>query len=188
MNEKSMTLLRTWDGIDPAGWIMSEKYDGCRAYWDGEKFWTREGNVIAAPDWFTAGLPKTPLDGEIWAGRGGFASASNAVRFGSFNASISFMIFDAPNASGIWLNRLATVRHRCATAEVVATEVCLGRQHLIDYMKSVQQLGGEGLVIRDPRVGAYVQGRTRGTLRVKAVPPVFGLLKLLKRKDAYYGG
>lgn len=58
------------DDIDPAGWIVSEKLNGCRAFWDGSQLWSRGGNVIPAPAWFTAGLPTSPLDGEVWAGRG----------------------------------------------------------------------------------------------------------------------
>lgn len=34
--------------------------------------WSRYGNPIIAPDWFLNQLPCVPLDGEIWAGRGGF--------------------------------------------------------------------------------------------------------------------
>lgn len=34
--------------------------------------WSRYGNPIMAPDWFLDSLPSTPLDGELWAGRGKF--------------------------------------------------------------------------------------------------------------------
>ena len=34
--------------------------------------WSRYGNPIMAPDWFLDQLPKLPLDGELWAGRGKF--------------------------------------------------------------------------------------------------------------------
>lgn len=34
--------------------------------------WSRYGNPIMAPDWFLDSLPETPLDGELWAGRGKF--------------------------------------------------------------------------------------------------------------------
>lgn len=70
MNEKQFTLATDYHpAIDPAGWLASEKMDGCRAYWDGRQFWTRGGNVIMAPAWFTRGLPASHLDGEIWAVR-----------------------------------------------------------------------------------------------------------------------
>ena len=45
-------------------WI-SEKYDGIRGYWDGKQLWTRSGELIAAPRWFTEALPAEPLDGGV---------------------------------------------------------------------------------------------------------------------------
>src|SRR4051812_27960651 len=57
-----LLLAESWDNVlDPAGWLMSEKLDGVRAYWDGSRFWSRLGNLFHAPDWFVAGLPKEPL-------------------------------------------------------------------------------------------------------------------------------
>ena len=40
-----------------AGWWMSEKLDGVRAYWTGKEFLSRLGNPLHAPDWFCQGLP-----------------------------------------------------------------------------------------------------------------------------------
>jgi hypothetical protein len=37
-----------------------------RAYWTGSNFYSRQGNLFHAPDFFKAALPKVPLDGEIW--------------------------------------------------------------------------------------------------------------------------
>src|SRR5207244_5075318 len=65
-----LLLAESWDGSsDPAGWWLSEKLDGVRAYWDGNHFLSRLGNIYHAPDWLTTGLPKEPLDGELWLGR-----------------------------------------------------------------------------------------------------------------------
>jgi DNA ligase-1 len=87
-SEASKVLLaETWtEDVDPTGWWMSEKLDGvryenlffkkklffsdnyycCRAYWNGKNFYSRQGNLFHAPDFFKAALPKVPLDGEIW--------------------------------------------------------------------------------------------------------------------------
>lgn len=46
---------------------MSEKYDGIRARWDGDKLHSREGTQIKAPKEFIDRLPKNViLDGELW--------------------------------------------------------------------------------------------------------------------------
>src|SRR5688500_9462014 len=54
-------LAESWDGmLDPTGWWISEKLDGVRAYWDGQKILSRLGNVLHAPEWFISGLPSHP--------------------------------------------------------------------------------------------------------------------------------
>jgi len=41
---------------------------------------SRNGNQFPAPDWFKAGLPPTPLDGELWCGRRQFRRCLSIVR------------------------------------------------------------------------------------------------------------
>ena len=42
-------------GVSLPDYWVSEKYDGVRGYWDGDKLLTRGGERIAAPAWFAAG-------------------------------------------------------------------------------------------------------------------------------------
>ena len=68
-----LLLAERWDNAqDLAGWWLSEKLDGVRAYWDGKSLISRLGNRFHAPDWFLEGLPEIPLDGELWIGRKAF--------------------------------------------------------------------------------------------------------------------
>ena len=70
-NAPSLMLAHKWDEDrhDPTGWWMSEKYDGLRAYWDGTKFLSRQGNQFCAPSFFLKDLPADhTLDGEVWMG------------------------------------------------------------------------------------------------------------------------
>ena len=66
--------------VDVTQYWVSEKYDGVRAQWDGEALRFRGGGRVPAPAWFTAGFPATPLDGELWIGRGRFDALSGIVR------------------------------------------------------------------------------------------------------------
>src|ERR1019366_7850129 len=53
-----LLLAESWDGvIDPTGWLLSEKLDGVRAYYDGKQFLSRLGDAFHAPAWFLDGLP-----------------------------------------------------------------------------------------------------------------------------------
>lgn len=58
---------------------------------------------------FTKDLPKTPLDGEFWLGHGKFDALSGAVwkdvPIDDELRSISYMVFELPNASGKFAER-----------------------------------------------------------------------------------
>jgi DNA ligase-1 len=67
-------------GVPLRDYWLSEKYDGIRGFWDGQRLLTRGGEWVAAPAWFTAGWPAEPMDGELWVGRGRFEEALSTVR------------------------------------------------------------------------------------------------------------
>ena len=58
---------------DPTGWLMSEKLDGVRSYWDGSCLYSRNGHLFYPPKWFKDGLPADmALDGELFTKRDDF--------------------------------------------------------------------------------------------------------------------
>ena len=80
-NDSNVLLAKVYQpGTKVQQYLVSEKFDGVRAVWDGSTFHTRTEHAIAAPAWFTKDLPKTPLDGELWLGHGKFEALSGAVR------------------------------------------------------------------------------------------------------------
>src|SRR5437870_2410834 len=113
-NAPALLLAETWDNaLDPAGWWLSEKLDGVRAFWDGKQFWSRLGNLFHAPDWFTKGLPNTPLDGELWLGRKKFQRTVGIVRRQDKSdhwKEIRYVVFDAPKLDKGFEERLEFVR------------------------------------------------------------------------------
>src|SRR5688572_21185753 len=146
-------LAETWDGkTDVSGWWMSEKLDGIRAYWDGSKLVSRLGNAFHAPDWFVAGLPKDPLDGELFLARKSFQKTTAIVRRQDKSEhwkQIKFLIFDAPGHGGAFEARLELLAkfpvHEYA--EVHAHALCTGVEHLKAELARVEALGGEGLML-----------------------------------------
>ena len=168
MDESSMTLLTDIHHLDVIGWEVSEKYHGCRSYWDGKQFWTRGGNVIKAPAWFTAGLPSCHMDGEIYAGVGNFTEARLAVQYGRFTPNIVFMVFDAPQEKGKWSERIASLPDLSGTAcRVVDCNVIGSLDYLRVCLEIVKKRGGEGLVLRNPGCRIYRSGKQFGAMRVK---------------------
>jgi DNA ligase-1 len=157
-----------WSGQDVAGWWASEKLDGCRAYWDGARFWTRQGKPIDAPAWFTAGLPSTPLDGEIWAGRGGYVAARNAVNHGRWTPEIRFVAFDVPNTEWTVDEAIGYLRAFAWPAHAAAVEFStVWSSDFADGMAlGVKQSGGEGIMLRAPG-SKYTTRRTANLLKMK---------------------
>lgn len=169
MNEKHMTLLRDYDGRKVAGWLAQEKYDGCRAYWDGSAMWTRGGNAVSIPQHWRGHLPDFALDGEIWAGRGQFQHARIATQNGLFSGSVVFVAFDAPDLPGPFAVRHAGLEASLdarGPLRVAPVQRLASQADAFALLASVQAAGGEGLVLRDP-LAPYVRGRSSAALRLK---------------------
>ena len=155
-------LLREWHYADPTGWLVSEKFDGIRAVWDGSTLRTREGNVVPCPAWFTASLPPTPLDGELWTRRGdlnGMLSIFAKGEKGDWNL-VTFVLFDAPSDKPA-ADRIAWLRGHLPWKHTnIASHVrCKGSAHLEDMLNEIAYSGGEGVVLRHPE-GRYVEVRS----------------------------
>ncbi len=161
-------LATTWQkAADPGGWWMSEKFDGVRGYWDGQRMFTRQGEAIAIPDRLRTALPDFPLDGELWIGRGRFQETLATVRDAQPGAgweSVQYLVFDAPAHPGPFEARLARVEawlreHPSAHVRVVEQVRCTGRPHLAAFLAEVERQGGEGVMLRAPG-SPYTAGRS----------------------------
>ena len=170
-----MLLAHAWDNAtDLAGWWMSEKLDGVRAWWDGTRFLSRQGNLYHAPSWFTAGLPKEPLDGELWLDRKAFQRTVSIVRRHDQSQDwrqISYVIFDAPGVQEPFEGRQAFLRElfrlrRLPYARHLDQAHCRGLADMQAELARVEALGGEGLMLRQPG-SPYEAGRSTTLLKVK---------------------
>lgn len=162
-------------GMPLADYWVSEKYDGVRAYWDGKQLWTRGGERIVAPAWFTAALPAVPMDGELWAGRGRFAHAVSTVRSQTPAdpawREMRFMVFDLPASPGDLTTRLAVLRKLLPITEapwIVPVPQLRASTHeaLQTLLDKTVHMGGEGLMLH--RGGSlYRAERNADLLKVK---------------------
>lgn len=169
-------LVDVYQGdVDLARYWVSEKFDGVRGYWDGQRLWTRGGSVIAAPAWFTRHWPAVPMDGELWAGYGRFERASALVRGADAGDAawhaITFQVFDLPGHGGTFDAHLPDLRATVAAIGapwVVAVAQFRVRDEaaLAAALAQVLARGGEGLVLHRGDV-PYAAGRGAGLLKVK---------------------
>jgi DNA ligase-1 len=162
-------------GITLDDYWVSEKYDGVRGYWDGEKLRARSGAVIDAPAWFTAGWPKTPMDGELWAGRGRFEQASATVRQQPADDEawrhIRYMVFDLPAHGGTFDERIPALQKLVAQlarpwVQAVPQWKLRDESELRRKLDAVTRDGGEGLVLHRG-ASTYRAGRSDDLLKFK---------------------
>ena len=163
---------------DPAGYLVSEKFDGVRALWDGQRLRFRGGGAVAAPATFVAGLPAgQALDGELWLGRSRFDALSAIVRreqpSGVDWAGVRYLVFEQPGGAGIFAERVARLKQLAADTQarcwsVVEQSSVEGPAALRARLAQVVVGGGEGLVLH--RADApYRTGRSELMLKFKPV-------------------
>jgi DNA ligase-1 len=170
-----MLLAQRYGGdTDVARYWISEKLDGVRAHWDGRTLRFRSGNPVPAPQWFLDALPRQPLDGELWLGRGSFDSLSAIVRRQAPEdrewRRVRYMIFELPDASGSFTDRIEQMRVLTAEANLpwlqavpqfrLSDDAALRKK-----LDEVVRGGGEGLMLhRDD--AAYETGRSSALLKL----------------------
>ena len=171
-----LLLAERWDTAqDLAGWWLSEKLDGVRAYWDGKSLISRLGNRFHAPDWFLEGLPDTPIDGELWTGRKAFQRTVGIVRRQDRTdlwKQVRYVAFDAPGIDAPFEHRLDGLRahierHRPPYLSAHEHARCTSMEHLRAELARVEALGGEGLMLRQPE-SRYEVGRSLTLLKIKS--------------------
>ena len=156
-------------------YLVSEKYDGVRAIWDGQQLKTRRGNSIYAPTWFTEKLPNTYLDGELWVDYGQFEFVSGLARQLNGNdedwRKVKYMIFDMPQLPESFAERyksylqLVTVIKQ-PHIQAVKQQSFASRDQLDDYFDEVVVRGGEGVMLH-LATATHLAGRSPQLLKYK---------------------
>ncbi|MCQ1550072.1 MAG: DNA ligase [Candidatus Accumulibacter phosphatis] len=172
-----LLLAETEQGqADVALYLVSEKLDGVRAFWDGQALRTRKGHTIQVPSWFVARFPAQPLDGELWLGRGEFERLSGIVRRQTPDDSqwqqVRYLVFELPQSPGTFRQRALALREltaRLALPWLQAVEQWeFGSREALDKkLEQIVQAGGEGLMLHRADA-AYVTGRSDVLLKLKA--------------------
>lgn len=168
MNSASLMHGTDYAGQSLAGWWLAEKLDGWRMVWTGFEVRTRQGERYEAPEWFLAGLPSTPLDGElVTIGKTTCNAVTAAVQSGNWHR-LEFRPFDVPSA-GLPFEQ---------AQEIISTLALPSHVRPVEWRKvksteesaraayGIQTGGGEGAMCR--RSGSlYRAGRVSHLLKLK---------------------
>jgi DNA ligase 1 len=156
-------------------------------YHERRELRTRNGNLISAPKAFLDRIPgDLMLDGELWLGYGNSnfnlmngmsrTAASESESTVAAWANVRYMVFDAPQAPGTFLERMEAPLVALAgvdrgkeggRVEWVQHDYFSSPEELAAMHEAVKVKGGEGLMLRDPG-SRYVQSRSKQLLKVKS--------------------
>ena len=155
------SLAKTYDkAADISMYLISEKLDGVRAYWNGVNLITRGGHIINAPDWFTKDFPKTELDGELWLGRKKFEKLSGIVRkhhpIDSEWHLVKYVVFDLPKDLATFEQRYQKLKSlKTLTSSrylnLVKQINVASKLELSEHLSRIIAKGGEGLMLHRKR-------------------------------------
>ncbi len=163
------------EGVALEHYWVSEKYDGVRALWDGQRLYSRQGLPIAAPDWFTKDWPHIAMDGELWAGRTQFDTAQSTIaQLTPSDAQwqkLRYMVFDSPATQGPFSQRMAQLRAALSSGadkhlQIVPQWRASTHAELIESLNRITREGAEGLMLRREE-GPYQGGRSDDLLKLK---------------------
>lgn len=185
-------LAREWNGTGLRGWVASSKFDGFRAVWLPETvgrpkgefdwanstrpeqlatgLWSRNGNVITAPKWWTDELPRIKLDGEIWSAmpRQQLRSICSRLEPDPGWADVGYYVFGMPEVlvNREIYRRLEKLQYGDVLKHVeqVLIESDAHLQELLD--REMEKEYGEGLVVTDP-AAYWSAGRVPSQMKVK---------------------
>jgi DNA ligase-1 len=172
----NLLLLKSYDGdVNVTHWLMSEKLDGVRAYWNGKALVSRSGKAFAVPAWFSQLLPPFEIDGELWTRRGDFENIISIVNQHAPHEgwkSITYQIFEVPHQEGGLMNRLEVLKKWLEKnpnefIKILPQTICKSTKHLKQVLDEVEAKGAEGLVVRDPKA-LYEGKRSSHALKVKS--------------------
>jgi DNA ligase-1 len=163
-------LLKSYKEQNISGWVMSEKLDGIRAYWNGNELISRGGKKIYAPEWFVKGFPKFELDGELWTKREDFENIASIVRDKVPSKAwreVNYYIFEVPHAKGSLFERLEKVKpFENKSIHILPQIKIKDKKHLENFHNDLEKKGTEGVVVRNPNM-PYIAKRTSTALKIK---------------------
>lgn len=174
-NTPDLMLLQNYDKQDVRGWVMSEKLDGVRGYWDGQRLYTRQNQILTPPHYFVRNFPPFAIDGELFSQRDQFEKISSIVRSQKDKGweTLSLHVFDVPYAPGNLFDRLAVLEnylkdHPSPHIKIIPQIPVRNRQHIIDFLHKIERLRGEGVVIRNPEAPYEFGKRSTQILKFKS--------------------
>ena len=135
-------------------WLVSEKLDGVRGLWNGQKMYFRSGKVMNLPSEFVKDFPPFALDGELYSPKLHFSQIISILKNPQKQNEIlglKFYVFDVPHSPKDSLTqRLDELRTYLKSKlnmyiEIIPQRLMQGQDLIDRELQAVVDNGGEGL-------------------------------------------
>ena len=178
-----------------SGWLLSEKFDGIRAIWDGKKLLTRTGKTLNAPKSFLKNLPPFSIDGELWLGRQRFEETASIVLKKEAHPdwdNITYRLFEAPYSEGNFTVRMLRIEHWFSQhpnphIRIIPQTRVANLAEARKIMKQWVRAGAEGVMLKNPS-SPYTPGRSDHLLKLKPHDDDEGMVIGYKNGQGKYSG
>ena len=169
-----MLAKKYHQGIDVEQYWVSEKLDGVRARWDGEKLISKNGYTFSVPTWFTHRFTNVVMEGELWMSRNRYEKISSVTSKSIANtgwSDIRLMLFDLPEHEGDFTHRYHAMQKLVKSINspylsVIKQFRVTSHIELMKYLQAVVDAGGEGLMLHH-QASMYSNGRSENLLKLK---------------------
>lgn len=169
-----LMLLETYQNQAIHNWVMSEKLDGVRGYWDGKQMFTRGGTLLSPPPYFIQAFPPFAIDGELFSQRNNFEEISSITRSMEDKGwhKLKLYVFDVPEAKGDLFERLAILENYLKKQptpyiDIIPQIPIQNIRHVQEFLIQVEKGQGEGVVVRNPKA-PYQKKRSNQILKIKS--------------------
>ena len=181
MAKRFVMKAKPWDKTrDTKGWIIEEKFDGIRARWMDQKFYSQTKHVLPVhPEIINLAkleFGTTEYDMEISCGRGNFQKTSSVVRNTHSTVNqwlgVKFHIFDfIPTDEGTTCAERKEILRGTSFGfgnfqVVPQLGTVMSNGHVDEELKVMEYCDGEGLILRNPDA-PYHFGYTKDMYKVK---------------------
>ncbi len=177
------------------GWVMSEKLDGIRGYWNGRFLFTKSGYKISVPKYFIKNFPSFALDGELLITNGSFEDVQSVVLDNIPSKrwrNVTYNIFEAPNTEGNFTKRIEKIKewfkkNKNEYVRIVKQFKINSKYDLYRYLDEVCSQGGEGVIVKDASL-EYFTGRSSKILKLKKFQDMEGVVISINPGKGKYKG
>ncbi len=166
------STLQDLHQIDPKEFLVSEKLDGVRAYWNGKELLSKSGKNLHPPKEFIQNFPPFAIDGELFTKQRDFENIVSIVKKEPKNwQNLKLFVFEVPNQKGDLLQRLQVLEkflkeHPHAPIKIIPQHQFQTTKQIQDFFKTLQDQGGEGIILRK-KDAPYHTGRSALALKYK---------------------